>query len=95
MQTNFSTLSSSLLYHYEVINYSTQNSNYGGLGPARTYTTFSTPYSQYRIALFLTGIGIYGTAGIPLYLDIVWNIIDSSRYSMNATLGTQVTVTIL
>ncbi len=95
MQSNFSTASSGLLYHYEVINYTNQNTNYIGKGPARVHKTFTAPYTQYRIALFLTGIGIYGTGGIPLYLDIAWNIIDSSRYSMSATLGTQVKVTVL
>ena len=90
---NFSTPSSSLRYHYEVVDYANdQNPNYAGTGPASTYTSFSAPYTQYKIALFLTALSMTSLSNSSVYFDVTAQVIDDNTYFMNATIGYNVTV---
>jgi cysteine-rich repeat protein len=85
-----------LQYHYEVVDYTNdENVNYGSLGPGSAYTTFTAPFTQYRIALFLTSIAITATANSSIHFDITANVIDANTYAMNATLGYNSTITML
>lgn len=91
--SNFSTPSSSLKYHYEVVDYANdQNPNYAGFGPASTYSSFSPPYTQYKIALFLTTLSITSVFNASIYFDITAQVIDANTYYMNATVGYNVTI---
>ena len=91
--SNFSTPSSSLKYHYEVVDYANdQNPNYAGFGPASTYSSFSPPYTQYKIALFLTALSITSVFNASIYFDITAQVIDANTYYMNATVGYNVTI---
>jgi cysteine-rich repeat protein len=95
MQSNFSVASSSLLTHTEVVDYADQNANFPTLFPASTYTSFTTPYSKYRIALFLTSMVITATSTIPFSFDITTAVLSATTYSMAATLGYSATITTL
>lgn len=95
MQTNFSVASASLLTHTEVVDYADQNANFPTLFPVSTYTSFSTPYSKYRIALFLTGMVITATSTIPLSFDVTASVLSATTYSMSATLGYNATISAL
>jgi hypothetical protein len=95
MQTNFSVASTSLLTHTEVVNYADQNANFPSHFPVSTYTSFSAPYSKYRIALFLTGMVITATSTIPVSFDVTASVLSATSYSMSATLGYNATISAL
>lgn len=77
------------------MDYADQNANFPTLNPSSTYTTFSTPYSKYRIVLFLTSLTITSTSTIPLSFDVTGTVLSSTTYSMYATLGYNSTITLL
>lgn len=89
MQTNFSTKSSEIKYHCETINYTQQSLTYPSFGPRSANNTFQTPFSRYRIALFLTSFGTNATAGVFLFFSVTTTILSSSTYQINTTMGTQ------
>lgn len=91
--TNFSTPSGSLKYHYEVVDYTNvQNTDYARLGAISVYDSFSPPYSQYKIALFLTSLSMTALATSSVYFDITAQVINANTYYMNATVGYNVTI---
>jgi cysteine-rich repeat protein len=65
------------------------------MGPTSAYSTFSAPFSKYRIALFLTSIAITSTSTIPVSFDITCTVLSTTTYSMVATLGYNATITML
>lgn len=85
--TNITVASTSPKYYTNVINYTEQATAQG-----YTYKTFTPPYTNYKILLFLTSFFINGNnespseARRPLDLTVVTPILSNSTYMFNVSI---------
>lgn len=66
-------------YFAEAINYTDQAQYF-------PYNTFSSPYSNFKIVLYITNLWIRATSGPAITLTIDYSFLNDSFYILNATL---------
>lgn len=79
IKTNITTSSSTLTTFTQTIDYSHQSA-------ANSFKTFTAPISYNKIVYFITSMKITSTSSAPYKLDITYSILNSTHYSLTASI---------